>query len=311
MINASIDRLVKSYQFILIAFFLTGCFVPSVSAENKVLSIQSTTITPYEEAVKGFQSICNIQIERFVLSEMKGKDIIQEIRKDKPSVILAIGMDALEKVKGIDDIPVVFLMVTSPKTPPEPGKGANFTGVRMNVAQEDQLSIFLKADPIIKNIGMIYNPEKTGYLAQRAVEACKKAGVNLIAREIHDPKESPPAIKAMEGKIDGFWMLPDSSVFTSETIEYLFLFSIGNRIPILTFSEVYLESGALISVGVDSFDMGAQAGGIASEILAGKSLSSFPPVDARKEVISINMKVSEKLGIHINEKLFTDAKFFK
>jgi putative tryptophan/tyrosine transport system substrate-binding protein len=311
MICASIDRLVKSYQFILIAFFLAGCFVHSVSAENRLLSIQSTTITPYEEAVKGFQSICNVPIDRFVLSEMKGKDIIHEIRKNKPSIILAIGMDALEKVKVIENIPVVFVMITSPKTAPEPGKGFNFTGVRMNISQEGQLASFLKAAPSIKSIGMIYNPEKTGDLAQSAADACKKAGINLIAKEIHDPKESPPAIKAMEGKVDGFWMLPDSSVFTSETIEYLFLFSIGNKIPILTFSEVYLESGALISVGVDSFDMGAQAGGIASEILAGKSASSIMPVDARKEVISINMKVSEKLGIHINEKLFAGAKFFK
>jgi putative tryptophan/tyrosine transport system substrate-binding protein len=242
---------------------------------------------------------------------MKGKDVVRETRKASPSIILSIGMDALEKVKKIEDIPVIYIMTPGPRTIPESGKGMNFTGVRMNIAQEEQISIFLKAVPAIKTIGVIYNPDKTRQLAQRAIDACKKAGINLIAKELSDPRESPPAIKSMEGKVDGFWMLPDSSIFTAETIEYLFLFSIVNRVPILTFSEIYLESGALMSVGVDSFDMGAQAGRIANEILAGKPLSSYPPVDAKKEVISINTKTAEKLGIHIDEELFNGARFIK
>lgn len=311
MISASIGRFVISHKIIITALLFTCCLAQSAGAENRVLSIQSTTITPYEDALKGFQSTCSAPVDRFILSGMKGKDIVQEIRKASPSVILSIGMDALEKVKGIEDIPVVYMMTPGFKTIQESGKGTNFTGVRMNIAQEEQISIFLKAVPSIKTIGMIYNPDKTRYLAQRAVDACKKAGVNLIAKEVSDPRESPPAIKSMEGKIDGFWMLPDSSLFTSETIEYLFLFSIGNRVPILTFSEIYLDSGVLVSVGVDSFDMGAQAGSIAKEILAGKPPSSIPSVDAKKEVVSINVKTAEKLGIHIDEKLFSGAKFLK
>jgi putative tryptophan/tyrosine transport system substrate-binding protein len=311
MISALIGRFVISHKLILTALLLAGWLAPAAGAENRVLSMQSTTITPYEEALKGFQSTCSAPIDRFILSEMKDKDILQETRKASPSMILAIGLDALEKVKGIEDIPVVYMMTPGPRTIPESGKGMNFTGVRMNIAQEEQISIFLRAVPSLKTIGIIYNPNKTKFIAQRAVDACKKAGVNLIAKEVSDPRESPPAIKAMEGKIDGFWMLPDSSIFTSETIEYLFLFSIGNRVPILTFSEIYLESGALMSVGVDSFDMGAQAGRMAKEILAGKPPSSIPPVDAKKEVVSINAKTAEKLGINIDEKLFSGARFIK
>lgn len=311
MISASTGRFATGCKIILAALLITGFFAPHVGAENRVLSIQSSAISPYQDALKGFQSMCSAPIDRFILSEMKGKDIVHEIRKLSPSLILSVGMDALEKLRGIEDIPVVFIMTPGPRTIPESGKGMNFTGVRMNIAQEEQISIFLKAVPSIKTIGVIYNPDKARFFAQRVIDACKKAGVNLIAKEVSDPRESPPAIKSMEGKIDGFWMLPDSSIFTSETIEYLFLFSIGNRVPILTFSEIYLESGALISVGVDSFDMGAQAGRMANEILAGKPPSSVPSVDAKKEVISINAKTAEKLGIHIDERLFSGARFIK
>jgi putative tryptophan/tyrosine transport system substrate-binding protein len=299
----------KNILFIITALLITICLVPFSNAGNKALSIQSTNIKPYEDAITGFQSTCNLPINRFVISEMNGRDIVQEIRKAEPSIILCLGMDALEKIKGINDIPVVYIMI--PNSQAVSLKGINFTGVRMNIAQEAQLSVFLKAVPSVKNIGLVYNPENTGYIAQRVIDACTKAGIKLVVKETHDPRETPRAIKAMAGKIDGFWMLPDSSVFTSETTDYLFLFSIGNRVPILTFSEIYLKSGALISIGVDTFNMGSQAGEMAQKILSGKPISSIPPVDARKEVISINSKVSEKLGIHIDEKFIEGSKFLK
>jgi putative tryptophan/tyrosine transport system substrate-binding protein len=308
MRGASIDRFVKSCIILLTVLFLSGFWVLCALAEKKILTIQSSNITPYEDALKGFQSTCSLPVDRFVLSEMKGKDVIQEIRNTNPSIILSIGMDALEKIKGIEDVPIIYVMVTNAQSVYRKG---NFTGIRMSVAQEEQLAVFLKAIPSIKNIGLLYNPDKTGYMAQRATEACKKAGINVTAREVRDPRECPAAIKAMAGKIDGFWMLPDSSVFTPETLEYLFLFSIGNKVPIMTFSEIYLDSGALVSVGVDPVDMGAQAGSAACEILAGKPVSALTPMDARKKIISVNIKAAEKLGIYIDEKSLNGARLLR
>jgi putative tryptophan/tyrosine transport system substrate-binding protein len=308
MIGALTDRFVKSYKMLTAAFSLIAFFAPCVLAQNKVLTIQSSNLAPYEESLKGFQSTCNVPIDRLVISEIKDKNIAQEARKTNPSVILSIGMDAFDSVKDIENIPIIYMMVINPQA--ASGK-SNFTGVRMSVAQEEQLAIFLKAVPSMKNIGLLFNPEKTGYYAKRAADACRKAGINLIVKEIRDPKEGPSAIKSMAGKVDGFWMLPDSSVFTSETIEYLFLFSIGNKVPILTFSEIYLESGALASAGVDPFDMGAQAGEMACEILAGKPVSALSPVDARKGIISVNVKAADKLGIHMDEKSLNGARLLK
>jgi len=300
---------VKNNKLIITVLLAVFCHVPAIFAGNKILSIQSIDIAPYDEALRGFQGVCDAPIDKLVISKMQNEDIIKEIRKQSPSIILSIGLDALEKIKDINDIPIVYLMVPNPQS--VSAKGMNITGIRMNIPQEEQLSIFLKAVPSIKSIGLLYNPERTGYIAQKAVDACKKAGINLIAKEIHDSREAPSAVKSLEGKIDGFWMLPDITVFTSETIEYLFLFSMENRVPIFTFSDIYLESGALISIGVNPFDMGSQAGEMALEILSGKSAADIQPVDARKEGISINLKVSGKLGIDIDETVFNGAKFLK
>ena len=85
------------------------------------------------------------------------------------------------------------------------------------------------------------------------------------------------------------------------------LFSIENRIPVFTFSEKFLEMGALISLNIDASDLGKQAGEMAKEILSGKDIRNIPGADARKIVLSINSKAAKKLGITINDEIVNKA----
>ena len=73
-------------------------------------------------------------------------------------------------------------------------------------------------------------------------------------------------------------VLPDITVITPETIEFLLLFSLENRIPVFTFSEKYVESGALMSIIIDAFDIGCQAGEMAKAIQAEKDIDHTHPV---------------------------------
>ncbi|MDY7031239.1 MAG: ABC transporter substrate binding protein [Thermodesulfobacteriota bacterium] len=277
-----------------------------VEAGYDIVAVQSTRIPPYEDAIKGFRSICNFNIRRIIISESTSAEVVRKIRRIQPDLILAIGMDAFSVVKGIRDTSIVYLMVLNPQSLLSGEK--NITGVSMNIPQRKQLLTLLKLLPHIKSIGLIYNPKNTGHLAERAKDAAKKAGVSLMATEIHSPKEVPSALQKMKGRIDTFWMLPDYSVITKETLEFLLLFSIESRIPILTFSEKYVELGALISIGIDSFDMGVQAGEMAKKILSGINVTGIQRVEARKLAISVNLKVAEKLEIRIDKNAMKGVK---
>ena len=144
-------------------------------------------------------------------------------------------MDALSLVKPIENIPVVYLMVLNPQS--ILSEENNITGVSMNIPQEKQLTALLDALPGTNTIGLLYDPDRTGHLAKKAQDSAKKMGVTLIAKEVHDPKNAPALINDMKDKIDVFWMLPDITVITPETVESLLIFSLENSIPIFTFSE--------------------------------------------------------------------------
>ena len=63
-----------------------------------------------------------------------------------------------------------------------------------------------------------------------------------------------------------------------------------------------------MSVGIDAFDIGIQAGEMAEKILSGRDIMNARQVDARKAVISINLKVAKTLGIPIDEKIIRKAR---
>ncbi|MBF0117813.1 MAG: hypothetical protein HQK79_03200 [Desulfobacterales bacterium] len=251
--------------------------------------------------IKGFKYSCDAGIERIVLSENIDPDINKKIKTNQPDVILAIGIEALNQVKSIKDIPIVYLMVLNPQS--VISNQQNITGISINIGFEKQISLFLEAMPSLKRIGTIYNPDVMKYIADDAKSVTKNKNIELIMEAVQTPKDFFKKLIEMKGKIDAFWMLPDISLITPENIELLFLFSMENKVPVLTFSEKYFKQGALMTIFCDPLDVGRQGGVIAREIILGKKVSSIKPQFAENAVVSFNLKIVEKLGIKINNNI--------
>jgi len=282
--------------FVILMLFVLCCGLAEAGQET--VAVQSVRVEPYERAFKGFKSISGTQIQRIVISETQGVDIPKEIKRIKPDIVLAIGKDALTTVKSIKNIPIVYLMVLNPQGLLSEQK--NITGVSMNISPEKQLRALLEALPQTKQIGLVYDPNRTAYLVKDAQHAARKMDVTLLAKTASGSKEVPSLIADMKGKIDAFWMVPDITVMTPDTVEFLILFSMENNTPLLAFSEKYLELGAFMSTAIDPFDMGVQAAEMANSILRGKHAKSIQQANARKMIVSTNLMIAGKLGIHLN-----------
>ena len=62
--------------------------VPKITlADDKILVVQSARIPPYEDALKGFLSVSEHNMERIILSESKPEDLTENIIKTNPSLI--------------------------------------------------------------------------------------------------------------------------------------------------------------------------------------------------------------------------------
>lgn len=287
-------------MLIKIPVFILACFLfwPPVASAQGILVVQSLQIKPYDAALQGFQSLYDGTVKRLVTSEQEAADIVREVHRMKPALILAIGRDGLAKVRSVKDIPIVYLMVLNPQR--LTAGNDNITGVSMQLPAEKQLAALQKVLPQVKKVGVLYDPAKSGAFFRDAQAAARTLGIELLTREVHEAKDALVALQGMKGKVGAFWMLPDASVVTPETVDMLLLSSIENNIPVFTFSEKYVEMGALLSLEIDPYDLGKQAGEMAKKVLAGTDVRDIPPVDARNAVVTINLKVARKLGIQVN-----------
>jgi putative ABC transport system substrate-binding protein len=248
--------------------------------------------------LRGFRSVCKADPKTVVLADAEGVDIVRMAREEQSRLILAIGADALQRVKKIRDIPIIYLMVLNPEK--IAGGGKNVAGIGMNIPPEKYLSLIVSLKLPKPRVGLLYDPAKTGAFVKRIQQTARTRGIEIIAKEVRNPREVPELLAEMKGSCNLFWMIPDATVITPETVEFLLLFSQQNMTPIVTFAGKYVDTGALVSLDIDSFDLGKQGGEMANKILDGTRVSDIPNTEARKAVLKINRKVARKLGIKLN-----------
>lgn len=282
----------------IVALFLFFIIGGSSSAQaSDVLIVQNVRAKPYAEAIDGFRSVCRARVSEIILSELGDEDISAEIRRKKPDLLVAVGMEALMKIRKTRGKPILYMMVLHPETVLSDEK--NITGISMIVPPEKQLSLLRKMMPRVRRVGLVYDPRKSSNLADRASRSAAKSGIELIVLQAKRPEEFPALLRKMKGYIEVYWMLPDSYTIYPEIVEDLILFSMSNRVPIFTFSEKYLQMGALMSVQIDAFKLGRQAGEMAGKILSGTSVEDVPHCEAADAVPSVNLKIAEKMDIRL------------
>jgi len=274
------------------------------SAEKTAVVIKSQDLSAYNKAVKGFQDECsnnNITIKSIydLNGKMKiGQKVARKIRKEKPDLVLAIGVLAATVVKEkIDDIPVVFCMVINHArfqlTKP------NITGISSEIAIEDQLKGYQSILGSFSNLGVIYDPTKTGNIIESAEKKIEAAGINLVKYEIYSTKEVSEAMESMIGRVDTLWLLPDSTVVTKKSFDLIKSTAITNKIPLLCTSNAFVKAGALAAVFSDYKSVGTQAAELAKKILELPTPDSHGIVYPNHFKLTVNTDTAKKLGLEL------------
>ncbi|MBC8552941.1 MAG: ABC transporter substrate-binding protein [Candidatus Brocadiales bacterium] len=289
------------FVIILCTFLLSAC---CAHAEETAIVIKSQDLSAYNEVVKGFQDEClknNITIKSIydLDGKMKlGQKIVRKVRNEKPDIVLAIGVLAATVLKEeIDEIPIVFCMVINHArfqlTEP------NITGISTEIAIEDQLKGYQSILGPFKNMGVIYDPSKTGNIIQSADKKVDDAGINLVKYEIDSSKEVSEAMGSLIGKIDTLWLLPDSTVVTKNSFDFIKTTTLENKIPLLCTSDVFVKAGALAAISSDHKDVGRQAAGLARKILELSTPGSLGIVYPDHFKLSINTDTAKILGLEL------------
>jgi putative ABC transport system substrate-binding protein len=261
-----------------------------------VIVITSAELKPYEDALRGFRDACNCDVEALRMEDYEGG---VELLRKSPNAVVAIGTSAFKKVRTIKDLPVVYTMVIPSET--AGALAPNISGVSMDIAPAAYIAAMKEVFPGARRIGLVYDPRNTRAFVEEALKSAASSGLELFATAVKTPSAAAAGIDGMRGRIDIFWMVPDPTVVTAETVDYLLRFSFQQNVPVFSFSRKYVEMGAVAALDVDPYDMGSQTGEMVGNLSEGRTGSHFEW--ARSAHLTLNEKVAAKMGIKINREI--------
>jgi len=271
-----------------------------------IVVVKSHDIKPYNDTIEGFKRTCRCTVRELNLPEAGQNNIHKKILEIGPDAVLAIGMDALNSVGKIDNLPIFYSMLTE-LMPEFAEKRKKYSGTSMDILPETNLSYMKRLFPKAKRVGIIYSRRNTGQFVNEALAISNSIGFELIAREVSSPARVPAVIESMKGKIDMFWMLPDTEVVTSETVDSILLFSFQNNIPVFSFSNKYVKMGAVASLSVDPVALGAQTGTLVANKLNKGSAGNHAHIRPQKALLSVNRKIAAKFGLPLGDEIVKQA----
>jgi putative ABC transport system substrate-binding protein len=306
----------KQILRILILFLLPGI---AVSAEKRIVIVKSSNSPAFQAATEGVKKelrkgdIVPIFIE-FDLSSSSPdeKKIVPQIRDLKPDLIITVGSKSTAMISTeIKDIPIVFSAVLNPVASgfsmSMSSSGSNLTGASWDIPLKTQLEKFKLIVPGLHKIGVIYTRDSEPVVSE-AKKVCLGLGLELVSVSVSSEKEIPQVVGELEHKIDGFWAVADTIIFTPQSTQYLLLNTLRNGIPFMGPFSSFVQGGALFSLIWDDKDVGRQAGELALRILSGENPGKIPITTPRMIYLILNLRTAEQINLKIPPNIVSVAK---
>ncbi|MGB0910683.1 MAG: ABC transporter substrate-binding protein, partial [Nitrospirales bacterium] len=246
------------------------------------------------------------QVNRFSLQGdlQNGNAVTSKILSLDVDFIVAVGLKAALVVRqDLSSIPSVYCMVL------DPGKyqltKSKMTGIALEIPFTRQMKSLQEVLPKVKRVGVLYNPLKTGRIVKAARAQAKAIGIELVPRVVSSEKEVPATLRTIVPQIDALWLLPDSTVLTSDSFHFLLQTTLEGNVPVIGFSSDLVSKGALLSVHFRYEDVGKQAARVTRKFLNGHAFTPGAILSPEPLRLAINLNTANFLGISVPPDVLT------
>jgi putative ABC transport system substrate-binding protein len=301
MMNTSdyIDRLSRAVAgFVLLLALSTLCV--SESAAMDIAILRSSDIAAYRDAIAGLMATGPIganYTEYDAQGDLEtGKKLARKLRASNVSLVVAVGLKAALAAKvEIVDVPIVYMMILDPLK--HQLTADNMTGTLLEVPADRQLKIMRTFLPTLHQLGTLYDPAKTSSRVKNAVLQAANSDFQLTGLPVESDKDVPQQLRTLLSAVEAFWLMPDSTVLTNESVRFILESALARQIPVIGFSPEFTRLGALLSMSVNYGDVGRETGLLVKHILSKERLLPLNPVPIERLKITVNLKTAKFLGI--------------
>lgn len=161
-----------------------------------------------------------------------------------------------------------------------------------------QMRLIRLALPDKRRIGVLLGPSTAdeAELLRRAGDGQRLNVQTLLVRE---PDALAKALDAALRTNELILAVPDPDVFNRQTVQYLFLTTYRREVPIVGFSEAYVNAGAAIGLYSAPAQIGRQVAETIGQLTPQSSIQLPPPQYPFYFSIAVNARVAHSLGIRL------------
>lgn len=278
------------YVAIFVSFFIRAV---SAFAQCEAVIVTNGGYEVYETAAQGIRDNfrCSFHEER---ASDGARQIIRDIDRINPHFVFALGDEALDAVSTVRDIPVFYTLAFGRKP-----AGGNFHGV--TVMLDPRVYIGLLERMKAHRVGVLYHSRQILDMLEGVRSYANKKRIALKQIYVSESSRVDAALASLNGDIDALWLVPDSGIVNPEFVKSLMLYSFTAHVPVVAFSLIYAQSGAVAAADSAPYDMGAQLGYMAKGLLSGEDVPSLSHPDRVRYYV--NAEVAGKMGLALDERL--------
>jgi putative tryptophan/tyrosine transport system substrate-binding protein len=234
-------------------------------------------------------------------------ELAEEINRFKPDVVLASSTPAaLAAKKSMPTTPIIFALVADPLSTGMVASlanpGGNLTGLtNMNVELSGKRTeLLMETFPAAKLIGVLTNPSDPISAPQlkevERVTQGRRVKVEILnARELKDVQELPTIL--MKKRLDAMTLI-SSQLFAGHRTQLVSM-AIATKTPAIYWTDAFVNSGGLMSYGVNVPELYRRAAVFVDKILKGAKPAELPVEQPTKFELVINLKTAKQIGLTI------------
>lgn len=258
-----------------------------------VLILLSSSANAYQKIADTLTAQLAEHAVQITLSGLPAQDraVLEDIKASNTRQIVAIGLKAVNAVKGFENKQIIYTQVISHKNL----IADNIKAVSSLPSPEKLFKDWKMLFPGLTKVAVITGKDLDRYLT-RAKEAARAQGIELIVEQVNSDKGFIYKSKKLKSDVGGQWILPDNRVLSGKALKDVMAYSSRRGRQIVVFSPKLLSFGGFFYI---SPDLDAISQGVLTRLSELSDKGSITGNDVLP-VLSHNMGINQNIARQFN-----------
>jgi len=244
-----------------------------VTQKPAVAVITTTDVEAYAQTLAGIRE----QFPDAQLWDARDEGRLREdFAKGLPALAIAVGSSAAVAIERAAPAQLVLVgSVVLEGDLDSGGESPRFkTAVTVDLPPEVLLSWVGRLFPGRSRVGVIRGPMQTEAYMKAFEGAARQNGLTVEVMTCQHPRDVVEVFLKLKARADLVWCPPNAQLYNSATLKPLLMASLTNRLPIIGFSEQFVQAGALFGGSADFVEVGRQTAALALRVARNEPVPS-------------------------------------